>query len=262
MSQNEENDMTKLRMRFRRLLDWLKNRQIFKRVFNHFGDYPYVWLVFVVLLLGAWIFVSAKWTIAKLAIRLSLIILLALFLIRPMNAVYGLIGTSGSISLLFINFLAISLIFAIVYQCFFFSNAGISYDTNQPHIDYQLFQDTDKEDSTKVSFKRDTLYFEHQLDTILFKESVVNVRKDSLYYHRINFGQVWRSSIITTLTQGPTDLLSAATVHNSGINSSNVALDKEKSTYLEWILIFHILISWIFFGVFISLLYNKFRYES
>jgi len=47
-------------------------------------------------------------------------------------------------------------------------------------------------------------------------------------------------------------------------NEENVSqlLLRKISDLFEWILIFHIIISWIFFGVFISLLYNKFRYES
>lgn len=242
------------------LFNWIWNSTFVTRIKNNVKEFFYIWALLFLLFFVAIFIAPSNWTCAICLFGIILALLTALILIRPMNAVYGLMGTSGSVPFFFFNFIFITFLFAGVYYWAFFKDAGIAYEKN--HIDFQMFQDTDQEDSIKVSCKRDTLYFEHQLDTILFKESVVNIRKDSLYYQKIHFGQVWRSSIITTLTQGPTDLLSAATVHNSGTDSSNVTLDKEKSTYLEWILIFHILISWIFFGVFISLLYNKFRYES
>lgn len=209
--------------------------------------------------------------------RIMLIGLAALIILRPMNAVYGLMGTSGSIRLFFVNFVIISLIFSSIYYFGFFKDAGISYDVNQPHIDFQKYAATTKADTTKedlpiviVSTKRDTVYVEHKLDSKSYTETVIqtHVTRDTimpptpLQYQPIDFWQVWRSTILTTLTQESADLLSIATVHNEAMESTNVGLDKEKSELFEWILIFHIIISWIFFGVFISLLYNKFRYES
>lgn len=203
-----------------------------------------------------------NWIISHWWCRIMLIGLTLLLILRPMNAVYGLMGTGGSIRIFFFNYVLISLIFSTIYYFGFFKDAGISYDVNQPHIDYQLFANNEKEDTAIVSEKRDTMFLEHQLDTVSFKESVVHVSIDTLHYQSIEFEQVWRSTIMTTLTQEPTDLLNIATVHNEAMESTNVGLDKEKSELFEWILIFHIIISWIFFGVFISLLYNKFRYES
>lgn len=198
----------------------------------------------------------------------------ALIIMRPMNAVYGLMGTSGSIRLFFFNFVLISLIFSSIYYFGFFKDAGISYDVNQPHIDFQKYAVTAKTDTAKtdsptivVSTKRDTVYVEHKLDSTSYTETIIqtHVTRDTLLtlkYQPIDFWQVWRSTILTTLTQESADLLAIATVHNEAMESTNVGLDKEKSELFEWILIFHIIISWIFFGVFISLLYNKFRYES
>ena len=203
-----------------------------------------------------------KWQLSLSSFGIIIALLAALLLIRPMNAVYGLMGTSGSIRLFFFNFLFITILFASIYYLAFFKGAGISYDVNQPHIDYQLFTGKVDNEVFKVTEKRDTVYFERQIDTISFRESIINITRDTLHYQKIDFGQVWRSSILTTLTQEPADLLTIATVHNSGMDSSDVVVDRQKSSYFEWILIFHIIISWIFFGVFISLLYNKFRYES
>lgn len=248
--------------KFKRIIGWLSNRQLFGRILRHFRDYPYVWILLALLVFAAWIIAPGNWELYKVLTRIALILLVALLLIRPMNAVYGLMGSSGSIRLFFFNFLFITVLFAVIYHWAFFKDAGISYDVNQPHIDYQLFAGRDDNETCKVSEKRDTMYFERQIDTISFKESIINVTRDTLHYQKIDFWQVWRSSILTTLTQEPADLLTVATVHNSGMDSSDVVIDRQKSSYFEWILIFHIIISWIFFGVFISLLYNKFRYES
>lgn len=191
---------------------------------------------------------------------IMIIVLTALMLLRPMNAVYGLMGTSGSIRIFFINFVVISLVFSTIYYFGFFKDAGISYCVNQPHINYQFYAYNSPCDSVREI--RDTVLLEHQSEKLSFKETVVHVKKDTLHYQRIEFMRVWRSTIMTTLTQEPTDLFSIASVHNASMESGDVVLDKEKSDLFEWILIFHIIISWIFFGVFISLLYNKFRYES
>lgn len=233
-----------------------------KKFCAHFKEFSYIWFFLFVLFLSAWLIAPSYWHASLRVVGITLSLIMALLLTRPMNAVYGLMGTSGSIQLFFFNFLFITLLFAGIYQLAFFRNAGISYDVNQPHIDYQLYSGKPRVDTAKISEKRDTIFIERQLDTISFKESIINVTRDTLHYQSIDFWQVWRSTILTTLTQEPAELLTAATVHNSGMQSTNSVLDKQKSDLFEWILIFHIIISWIFFGVFISLLYNKFRYES
>ena len=214
------------------------------------------------------------WQYSKWLFRIMLFLLMLLIILRPMNAVYGLMGTSGSIRIFFFNFVVISLIFSSIYYFGFFKDAGITYDVNQPHIDFQKYTVTAEVDTIKtdspiinVSIKKDTVYVEHQLDSTSYTETVIHtyVKRDTIippFYQPIGFMQVWRSTILTTLTQDAADLLTIATVHNEAMESTNVGLDKEKSELFEWILIFHIIISWIFFGVFISLLYNTFRYES
>lgn len=231
------------------------------------------WFVILMLALGACWFVphfSPDWIYYRSWCWMMLIGLIALIILRPMNAVYGLMGTSGSIRIFFFNFIIISLIFSSIYYFGFFKTAGITYDVNQPHIDFQKYAVTVKKDTSPiiiVSTTRDTVYLEHKLDTTSYTETIIQtlVTRDTLpvlHYQPIDFWQVWRSTILTTLTQESADLLAIATVHNEAMESTNVGLDEEKSELFEWILIFHIIISWIFFGVFISLLYNKFRYES
>lgn len=235
-----------------------------KRFWFHILDFPYIWLIFLLLAVSA-IFAYLypnKWETVGTIGGIALLLMTLLLLAKPMNAVYGLIGTSGSIRLFFANFIIITAIFAFIYQFVFFQNAGITYDINQPHIDYQMFAGTNKTDSIRVFEKRETVFFEHCKDSIFFNESIIHVTKDTLCYQKIDFMKVWRSTIMTTLTQDAADLFAIATVHNISIDCRSSVLNKEKTHLFEWILIFHIIISWVFFGVFISILYNKFRYES
>ena len=233
-----------------------------RRVFRHVWDYPWVWLIFGIILLSAWIVVPVNWSMAKWVIRIALIFSLLLLLKKPMNVVFGLMGSEGSIGLFFANFIFITVIFAGTYYEGAFHDAGISYDINQPHIDFNMFANSEKKDSIRIFETKETLFLEHKLDSIAVKETLIHMRSDTLHYQKIEFMQVWRSTILTTLTQDATDLFAIASTHNAAIESGNNELEKETSDLFEWILIFHVLISWIFFGVFISLLYNKFRYES
>lgn len=241
---------------------WLFGGNFVRKFCAHFKEFPYIWFFLIILFLTAWLIAPSQWHASLRVVGITLSLITALLLVRPMNAVYGLMGTSGSIPMFFFNFLFITLLFAGIYHLAFFSKAGISYDVNQPHIDFSCYVDGSDSNRVRVNERSDTLYFERQIDTFSFSEHVVSISRDTLHYQPISFGQVWRSSILTTLTQEPADLFTAASVNNSGIKTTDATLDKQKSALFEWILIFHIIISWIFFGVFISLLYNKFRYES
>ena len=257
-------------------IKWLASTLWNLSIWTHLKEFPYIWLLLGALFILAFL-APDNWGLTTTLLGSVLVLLTLLVLIRPMNAVYGLMGTSGSIPRFFLNFFLITFIFAKIYFWAFFYNAGISYDVNQPHIDFQKYAVTAKADKAKmdlpiiiVSTKRDTVYVEHKLESKSYTETIIqtHVTRDTitppipLQYQPIDFWQVWRSTILTTLTQESADLLAIATVHNEAMESTNVGLDKEKSELFEWILIFHIIISWIFFGVFISLLYNKFRYES
>lgn len=265
MDNNKKNNNSfsiKLLLLFGWLRNWISSRQDVRRFYRHVKDYPWVWIVFIIIFLSSWIIVPMNWAIAKWAIRIALILFIVLLLKKPMNAVFGLMGSEGSIGLFFANFIGITLVFAGIYHFGAFQNAGISYDINQPHIDFNMFANSSLKDSARISEKKDTLFLEHKLDSISFNETVIRTTTDTLHYQKIEFMQVWRSTILTTLTQEASDLFVIASIHNAAIESGNVDLDQEESDLFEWILIFHIIISWIFFGVFISLLYNKFRYES
>ena len=202
---------------------------------------------------------------ARIVVWVAIVFIFLLFVIRPMNAVYGLMGTSGSIRLFFFNFVLITLLFAKVYHYGFFKDAGISYDVNQPHIDYNYYAKKQQKEVVLC----DTAVYKKCADSTWHREIVVQETK--LNYQPIGFWYIWRNTIMTALMQEPTDFFAAASTYNESIVDSSlskkeqvaeITLDKQKTMMFHWILIFQILISWIFFGVFISLLYNKFRYES
>lgn len=219
----------------------------FKRGRHHFFHFWPMVLALTLLLVASYFTMEHDWATYKNIVKVVLCFVTLLLCWKPMNAVYGLMGTSGSIRLFFINFILITFVFASVYHYAFFRFAGISYDVNQPHIDFQLYANTTKANPEnvleKVTIRKDTVYLEHHLDSITFSETVVHTTTDTLHYQKIGFWQVWRSTILTTLTQESADLLTIATVHNEAMDSTNVGLDKEKSELFEWILIFHIIIS-------------------
>ena len=241
---------------------WIWDSPIRKKASNHFAEFFYIWLLLALILLAV---KMPEWGITMTMISIFLFFLTVLILIRPMNAVYGLMGTSGSIRLFFFNFVLITLLFAKVYHYGFFKDAGISYDVNQPHIDYNYYAKKQQKEVVLC----DTAVYKKCADSTWHREIVVQETK--LNYQPIGFWYIWRNTIMTALMQEPTDFFAAASTYNESIVDSSlskkeqvaeITLDKQKTMMFHWILIFQILISWIFFGVFISLLYNKFRYES
>ena len=175
-----------------------------------------------------------------------------------MNAVYGLIGTSGSVGVFFVAVIFISFLFSGIYYLGFYRNAGVCYDVNQTHIKFDVC------DSTREDCHRDTVYIQglsSETGTPFF------VNEERHYYQDIGFWYVFRNTVMTSLMQEPSDLFAATVVYNEGMYQEGDkvktdSLDRGKATLFHWILILQILISWILLGVFISILYNKFRYES
>ena len=182
---------------------------------------------------------------------------------HPLNLVYGLVGTRGSIRVFFFSFLIINTMFGLIYYMGFFRDAKISYDVNLPHICFS------KEDMPYGDYK-DTIYIYSDAGISYFLQT-----KDYPQYQSITCEQVFFNTFVTSLIQEPSDLFAAASTFNeamydiTGMNENDKLLlkkisriDYSQSTLFHWILIVQILISWILLGVFISILYNKFRYES
>ena len=234
-----------------------------KRIGRHLRDFHIIWIILAAVLVTPLLYQLIGGETIPWPFCLAVIFFFSYLIWKPLGAVHGLMGTSGSIRIIFLNFVLISFVFAGVYYYGFFKNAGITYDVNQPHIDYKMFAtNTGKTDSTKTIITRDTLYVERQSDSSCISEAVVHVSTDEIKYQRISFGYVLRNTILTTLMQDPGDLFTLASTYNQGIVSNDTSFDKRKCILFQWTLIVQILISWIFFGVFIALLYDKFRHES
>lgn len=241
--------------------------EFIKKFWKNFSHFGYIWIVLFCIFCGAFISqinLIQWWWIKVLAyVGIAIIAIVLIATKRPMNIVYGLIGTSGSIQHFFRSFIIINLVFAGIYYCGFFAEAEISYDLNQPHIRFK------KLDSPQC-VQKDTFFIYSDYGNSYFLQE----RKKNIY-QPISKWQVLRNTIMTSLIQEPTDLFDAAITHNEAMydttgmttkekNAMNdqAKFDKERSELFHSILILQILISWILLGVFISILYTKFRYDS
>lgn len=232
------------------------------KLFRHLKDFPYVWIFFLLLAAAALLAFNGHWSAAKGVGSAAVILVVALLLVKPMNAVYGLMGTTGSIQLFFCTFLLITVLFAGIYQWGFFQEAGVSYDINQPHIDYGLYTGKVREPvAVRLPARRDTTVIERITESGTVRETVIAERTEQLNYQPITFWFTWRNTILTALMQEPVEFFSVASTYNAAIATEDNVLNRQKTEIFQWLMIIQILISWIFFGVFISLLYSKFRYE-
>ena len=142
-------------------------------------------------------------------------------------------------------FFLINVLFAGIYYYGFFCNAGITYDCNQPHIEFELFKTTNDKGKLVIS-SRD-------------EESLPSTcSNQDHYYYRTTCQWVLQNTILTSLMQEPTDFFSASGTY-TGSFQNNVDRNLITASIFHVFLIFHILVSWILLGVFISLIYQKFR---
>lgn len=162
---------------------------------------------------------------------------------KPMNIIYGLIGTHGYIGLFFLLFFVINFCFSGIYYFAFFRDAGITYETNQPHVEFAMFYNIkETERVPKTS-----------------EEKLPQTLKDSPHtYYKTTYRWVLKNTLLTSLMQEPTDFFSATNTF-TGVTQSPKDSNYTMSQTFHWFLIFHIMISWILLGVFISLVYQKFR---
>lgn len=222
---------------------------------NHLDHFSLIWVGLLVLFVAALFAAFHCWSLARVVLLVGLVAIFLLLLCFPMNAVYGLIGARGSIKVFFWALVVINFVFSGIYYFGFYQRAGICYDVNQPHVSFDYYQPGCP---PPAQFHRDTVYI-HGLQA----ENGVTpyfVLGEEHQYQRVTYGKVLRNTIMTSLMQEPTDLFAATATYN-GVLDPNPA-DESKSNYFHWLLILQILISWVLLGVFISILYNKFRYES
>ena len=244
--------------------------RLIKQLIKHLCRFFPIWVCLLALLTAAILAGQGNWETARIVGGASILVILCLLVCIPMNSVYGLMGTTGSISYFFVTFLIISAIFTGVYYWGFFRNAGVSYDVNQPHVEFAIFSNDDKDTLT--------VFINRQMPIVLAGKSdpeAYLIDSSELHYQRVCLLDVISNTVMTSLMQEPTELFSAAATYNRSQDFSNrsedaespsdiciLGMNKQKAQAFHIVLIIQILISWIFFGVFISLLYSKFRYES
>jgi len=256
-----------------------------RRIMYFIREFHTVWLVFAILLIAGLFAALGCWSIAKRIFIFALGGFLLFILLKPMNIVYGLNGTSGNIRNFIVSVIVFNIIFSLIHFLGFFKNAGICYDINQPYVSFGMFYNTS--DTTRSITLQDTIQVattesisyhispkksdtgEVQYDTLIFVSPATTSNhyyKEEHLYNRMKWFKVLQNTLLTSLMQEPTDLFSCCSVYNDihspqeqNLNGFN---DEESCCFFTWILLVQVFISWIFFGVFISILYNKFRYES
>ena len=172
------------------------------------------------------------------------------FVAIPQNIVHGLIGARGSIRVFFCFFILWTFAFSGVYYWGFFKNSVISESENKESLLFQY-----QTPPLKASLG-DTIYIEGFYDSLGRKPFFVkkNEMREPLVT-KVSYGLVLRNTFLVSLTQQPSDFFNLAISQYEGEKEYHMDI-------LEWLLIVQIFISWILFGVFISILYNKFRRES
>lgn len=233
-----------------------------KSILYHLKYFFPIWIIFAALLITAFSSTTFEWTTIKRIVWVILIIFCILFTLHSMNVVYGLIGTKGSVSTYVILLITINLIFSYIYYHMIFKDAGITYDINQPHISYNLFADKPGTTTWTTSGDAVRIKIYNQNDSLV---SYWTQPGEKHNYQKIDKRFVIKNTFMTSLMQEPSDFFAIASTFNRGVDDfpEDVnRLDQQKSELFHWLLILQVFISWIFFGVFISILYNKFRYES
>lgn len=247
-------------------------KEILHSIGQHIKSFAPVWIIVILLLLSTALAAYGCWHLAKCITIITLIVFLAALWVKPLNIIYGVIGTHGKITTCVAVLVLINVLFSLIYFYGFFQNAYITYDINQPYISYNMKNSPAKKhvfggdvDTTIIFGKTyiDSLGVS-KIDTVGF----YTTEKEAVRYQEIDGMMVFRNTLMTSLMQEPTDFFAIACTYND-INDSEQqdieqvdGYDMDKSSLFHWLLILQVFFSWIFFGVFISILYSKFRYEA
>ena len=241
-----------IRMRYAkgRSIKWIRS------VLLHANDFWFVWALLAGLVLLALVLKLPTFWVTILELLFFLYIIL-----KPMGAVYALVGASTSLQAFFINFILITMAFAGIYYGLFFKDAGICFQGEVAQIDYTIFKDHPDKNMLFLSDTTRTTYLEERnLDGKNVSEEVTQTKVETMRYQRITFSIVLENTLITSLTQDPSDLYYV--ISDLGESMNAISSDHQKTKLFSYTLLLHILISWLFLGVFISLVYSKFRYEA
>lgn len=212
------------------------------RLLPHVSSFWLPWLFVLLMVFTSWL--NFPEDLICLSVLMFGFVMFLLF--KPMNIIHGLIGTRGDIRLFFVMFFVINLLFSVTYFYGFFKNSGITYDLGQPHVEFKVFDGQDKN---------------LEMIKICPRNNVENVpencHESEHYYHRIRYKWVLQNTLLTSLMQEPTEFYSFSCTYcgNHDEADRNIYI----ANCFNWFLVFHILISWVLLGVFISLIYQKFR---
>lgn len=183
-----------------------------------------------------------------------------MLLFKPMQVVYGLVGTKGDIRKFIFMFALVISCFSFTYYNSLFKDAGVTYNMDVPQVEYRLFSDDYiLEESQEVKMMNSLLhntskgkYVNCCNETFIHNTEQVPYR----YYKKVTLPFILRQTFLTSLTTSPTDFYTSVS-----INYKNNEIDHKYTRLFNLILLYQILVSWIFLGVFISLIYQKFRNE-
>lgn len=230
-----------------------------KHIFSHFFDFWFIWALLILMLIISIFSHFSMWVVYSIYILTGLYILYTL--IWPMATVYSLVGCSASIRTFLMNFFLITFLFSNVYYCLFFKDAGFCYDGNTPVLDYTKFKNVTGVNIITQTDTIKTLVSEERLvNGVAISEKVIQTRVDTIKYHNVTYCIVLKNSFMTSLTQGPSDFFFIISDFGEGMNTCTS--DSDRTSLFSVILTIHVLISWLFLGVLISMLYSKFRYEA
>lgn len=228
------------------------------RVIPHLASFWIPWLFIVCMVVVSWL--CFPWDLIGLSILMFGFVLFMIF--KPMNVIHGLIGTRGDIRLFLGMFLFINLCFSCIYYFGFFKDSGITYDLNQPHVEFNIFMGEDRDGFFPEVNKEnvpDNSVMSHDRSQcrIIAKPLPASPVHSIHYYHRISYKWVLQNTFLTSLMQEPTDLYTFSCTYTGNHNKADN--NKRVANCFNWFLVFHIMISWVLLGVFISLIYQKFR---
>lgn len=233
--------------------EWLKLKV--RHLWNHVCDFYIILSLLILMLVVPYIIPDETWRMHSIYSLIACFVVYTL--IRPMATVYCLAGSSGSIRTFLTNFFLITFLFSFLYYNLFFENAGFCNDVDNPVLDYTKFESY-KDVDVLPDIIRTHIVEERIADGNTISEEVV--RYDTVNYHRVTYALVLKNSLLTSLTQGPSDFFFIISDFGEGMNTCTN--DNRRTSLFSVILTLHVLISWLFLGVFISLLYSKFRYEA
>lgn len=230
-------------------------RRHWRGVLNHLSDFWHLWLIVLIL-------TTCSFFRFYLGCQISIVAFLVLFLVKPMTVVYSLAGTFGSIRAFFVALILIMSSFFCIYYFIFFKDAGVSYDNEPTQMICDMFHDQEK-NTISIAIPDTNIRIEKRSvsGTVLY-DTIESISYKNIHYQKVTWIQVAENTVMTTLTQCPTDFFYLSSIYGNDLDIHVLEKDRPKAMLFSALLILQVLLSWIFLGIFISLLYSKFRYEA